>query len=365
MGYILLHGIFSPFLLLLRYLGRSASQKKLVIQTAKIGDCLNSTPLLSALDNFDLVCERSCLDVIASFPGVGDIFIVSDYKKLGLYGKISLALELFGNRYSAAYVLQPNAFNLFLAEMSYPGDRVGIDIDYKKNYINNRFCSRNRCIKHGKNDLVLNTYLKMLSIPPINREKYYYGFKRPESELVKLVNSDLFLVGISLSAGNKMKSLPDELSCGLLKILGEYKGVKIIFFGVEGEERYLRAVEERGCLNTVDYINLIGKLDLGETAWLLRKISLYMSSDTGLSYLADTIEIPLINFMGPCSYNEQRPLWNKALVVKTPGLEPFSFIFDAPYSSTLSNNELYKMDRESMESVENFIGEIYRESQSR
>lgn len=366
MGYILLHFIFSPFLLLLRYFLRSGSsdQKDLVIQTAKIGDCLNSTPLFSALDHFDLVCEKSCLDVVKSFPGIGSIFILDEYRKTGLYGKLRLSFILFGNNYSSVYVLQPNALNLFLAEMAYPGKRVSIDVEYKKSHISGRFCARNQCVRHSKDDLVLDTYLRMLSTPDYGRKKSYHGSRRPEDQKAQLLDNDLFYIGISLSAGNKMKSLPDNLTCALLRMLEKYRNARVLFFGIQGEENYLKNLEVKGCLNMIDYVDLIGDLDLGETAWFLSNLNLYVSSDTGLSYLADTLEVPLINFMGPCSYQEQRPLGENVLIVKTPGLDPFSFIFDAPYSATFSSDELYHMDTTSMKSVENFIGEMYTDFQS-
>jgi len=359
-GYILLQSIFAPFLLLLRYLGRSNSQKNLVIQTAKIGDCLNSTPLLSALNNFDLVCEKSCLDIVTSFPGIDSIFLLNKYRKSGLSGKIRLALILFSNRYSMVYVLQPNALNVFLAEMAYPDYRFGINVEYKRNYINRHFCYRNRCINHGQHDLVLDTYLKMLPTLYLDRKKHYYGVKCPVKDNAKFIEKNIFYIGVSISAGNKMKSLPKKLTCELLKFIEQYQDITVIFFGVRGEEKYLKSVEDDGCLEKINYIDMIGKLSFGETAWFVEKINLYISSDTGLSYLADTLGVPLINFMGPCNYHEQRPLGDNVLIIKTKKLMPFSFIFDAPYHSVLSNDELYDIDDESMRSVKEFIKESYR-----
>lgn len=362
----MIHRILAPFLWLLRLLsyGKNSDHRTLVIQTAKIGDCLNSTPLLYHLGNFDIICEGACQTILQSFPGLQDIYRLNDYRKGGLHGKLRLAFKLFFNRYSVVYVLQPNSLNLFLAEMATPDSRVGIDVDYKRNYVTKRFCSRNRCITHGKEDLVLDTYLKMLPSAESDRKKHYYGIISPDQEHDQLVGENLFYIGISLSAGNKMKSLPEGLTCTLLRIINGLNDVRVLFFGVEGEENYLRSIEKKGCLDSVDYISLIGTLDLGESAWFLCKINLFISSDTGLSYLADTLDVPLINFMGPCSYNEQRPLGDNALIVKTPGLETFSFIFDAPYHSDLSSNEMYQMDNESLNLVEKFIGEIYRDFQS-
>lgn len=320
--------------------------------------------MLYNLDCFDVVSENACQVVLKSFPGIQNVYILSDYKRDGLSGKIRLAFKLFHNRYSEVYVLQPNALNLFLAEMATPDSRIGIDVDYKRNYVTKRFCSRNRCINHRKEDLVMDAYLKMLPSIGKNRKKHYYGIAVPAKEWGQLVGENIFYIGISLSAGNKMKSLPVEITCRLIGIIGRFKDVRILFFGVEGEERYLESVKRNGCLGSVDYVSLIGALDFGESAWFLSKINLFISSDTGLSYLADTFDTPLINFIGPCSYNEQRPLGDNTLVVKTPELEPFSFIFDAPYHSDLSSNELYQMDEDSIYSVEKFIEEIYRDFQS-
>ena len=46
-------------------------------------------------------------------------------------------------------------------------------------------------------------------------------------------------------------------------------------------------------------------------------MNLYISSDTGNSYIADAMNVPTINFAGPCFWQEQRPVFEKSLIVKS------------------------------------------------
>ena len=371
MLYLIVFTIHLPILLLLRSITQTSSRPftthDLLIQTAKLGDCLNTSPLIEALGILDIVCSKDCAHLFSHYENVRKVYVVNDYKSRGLIGKLQLAYKLFSGKYTSVYALQPNSLNLFLSLMALPKTRKTLYVDYKNSLLTRLFCTLSDCTRHTKTSLTIDSYLKMSEQCYAGRNKRYPSPKLPAQEVLDIINNDGFKVGISLSAGNKLKELPTRTTCSLMEsIKGKIGGqAQLLFFGISGEEERLEELKEAGCLDGIRYHNLIGKLNLDETAWSLSMINLYISSDTALSYLADCYDTPLINFMGPCNWNEQRPLGEKALIIKTPHLQPFSFIFQAPYQSDIPHTALYKIGDKEMGQIDNFLEKLSKEFVSR
>lgn len=363
MLYLLLFVIHLPILLLFRIFTLFSSRTPradLLIQTAKLGDCLNTSPLIEILGPLEIVCSNDCAHLFSHYENVRNIYTVNHYKSRGLLGKLQLAYTLFGKRYYSVYALQPNSFNLFLSLMALPGKRKTLYVTYKNNLMSRLFCAFSNCTPHTKNSLTIDSYLRMSEQSGASRNKRYPSPQRPSQEIEEIINNKSFKVGISLSAGNKLKELPTRIACTFIEMIKDKIGGKtqLLFFGISGEEGRLQGLKETGCLKGVHHHNLIGKLNLDETAWILSRVELYISSDTALSYLADCYNTPLINFMGPCNWNEQRPLGDKALIVKTPNLEPFSFTFQAPYQSKIPPEELYEVSNKEMARISDFLEKL-------
>lgn len=370
MLYLLIFVIHLPILLLLRIVALFSSRPPradLLIQTAKLGDCLNTSPLIEVLGPLEIVCSTDCAHLFSRYANVRKVYVVNHYKSRGLMGKLLLAYTLFAKRYGSVYALQPNSLNLFLSLMALPGKRKMLYVSYKNNLMSRLFCAFSSCTRHTKESLTIDSYLKMAGQSDANRKKRYPSPRRPNPEMVEIIEEEGFNIGISLSAGNKLKELPTHLTCALVESIKEKSGgdARLLFFGVTGEEECLQKVREEGCLEGIRHHDLIGKLDLDETAWALSRLNLYISSDTALSYLADCYDTPLVNFMGPCNWNEQRPLGERALIVKTPGLRPFSFTFQAPYQSEIPQAALYEVGDAEMERIGGFLKKLSEESPTR
>jgi len=331
----------------------------LLIQTAKLGDCLNTSPLIQVLGHIDIVCSNDCAYLFSRYKNVRNVYSVDQFKSRGILGKLTLSYSLFINRYRTAYILQPNSLNLFLSLMAKPGVTKILFPTYRNNWLTRFLCNFSACTAHTKSDLTIDTYLKMSEKKHASRNKLYPSPRPPTPEIATLINPGQFTIGIALSAGNKLKELPASLVCQLTLIFKEeiHKNYILLFFGVKGEENKLKELESSGCLEGITYRNIIGKIDLDEAAWMLSRIQLFISSDTALSYLADSFHIPLINFMGPCNWKEQRPLGKDALVVKNE-IAPFSFTFNAPYHSDTSNEKLYKITNSNKTDIKDFLRSI-------
>jgi ADP-heptose:LPS heptosyltransferase len=98
-------------------------------------------------------------------------------------------------------------------------------------------------------------------------------------------------------------------------------------------------------------INATGKLSLAELPALIERLSLFIGVDSGITYMADSLSIPLINIAGPADMQDQRPVGNDTIILqKELECVPCSHAFKAPY-------ECQRGDRECIKSVS--IEEIY------
>lgn len=351
---------------------RKKSHKILLIQTAKIGDYANSSvvfDLASKNAPFDIVLDKINLAFSANDERIERVFLINDYKK-GLK-KFLLAFKIYKNNYQKIYVLMPNNYNLFLAKCAFASEVFSIS--HYKNSSAFVLLSRGiKLINHTKNDLSLLTYLKMFNADLTNfkqsinqaqnlaknsKDFFISSLKLPYQKCLQRpllipqnpLNFDekAFKIGISLSAGNKIKTISKQSWEQIFKILKEFNGVKIYIFGVGDELKYLQNINTSG----LELVCLINKIPLNELAFYIGKMQAYISSDTGNYYIADTMNVPSICFMGPCFGAEQRGV-NNSLVLKSD-LAPFTAVFDTIYKRDAS--EYFKLNNAQIKAIKDFL----------
>ncbi len=105
MSYVFLLILLFP-VKLIRKLFRKDTGKNLVIQTAKIGDFVNATPLLAYLQKSDVLISRSVGALAKHDETIDEIFFIEQHKR-NLWRKLCFACRIM-NRYDNVYLLQPN-----------------------------------------------------------------------------------------------------------------------------------------------------------------------------------------------------------------------------------------------------------------
>lgn len=133
------------------------------------------------------------------------------------------------------------------------------------------------------------------------------GERKAEEFLRKsnLTTSD-FLVGISTTAGNKIKEWGEEKFKKLAEELVQRYGAKIIYLPSAG-------------------------FSLEELPSLIKRLKLFIAADTGPIYIAHALKIPLIDIIGPVDPTEQPPKDGKSVQVLPPApIQPTSFVFKKP-----------------------------------
>ena len=234
MIYFLIYLLIYPYLFAMKKVKFKGEKGKiLLIQTAKIGDYANSTVIFEKLGKFDVLIDEINLAFAKHDDRIEKIFTINDVKRKKA-SKIGLALELFSRNYESVYVLMPNGLNLFLARCTLAKNIVAVH-HYAASSDFALLALGMKKVPHTLQDLTLLTYLKTVGESELKYEKCLQKpLFIPQENLIK---SGKFKIGVSLSAGNKMKTPPNHTWEKILEIFAKFD-CEVYIFGV-GEEATL------------------------------------------------------------------------------------------------------------------------------
>ena len=209
--------------------------KILLIQTAKIGDYANSTVIFEKLGKFDVLIDEINLAFAKHDRRIEKIFTINGVKRKKA-SKLGLALELFSRNYESVYVLMPNSLNLFLARCTLAKNIVAVH-HYAVSSDFALLALGMKKVPHTLQDLTLLTYLKTVGVSELKYEKCLQKpLFIPQENLIK---SSKFKIGVSLSAGNKMKTPPKKTWVKIFEIFAKFD-CEIYIFGVGDEAALLK-----------------------------------------------------------------------------------------------------------------------------
>jgi ADP-heptose:LPS heptosyltransferase len=309
----------------------------LVPQLTRIGDIVCSTPVFRAIkekypdSHVTVLSSLNAYEIIKNNPRIDEIIIIEDWQNnfLGLLKKIKnsyfdWSISFSGSALSSVlffYGLIPNRLKITrrrrpLAE---------IFSDYMCN-------QKERYLKLTYLPIF---YLKMLSRIGINYtddRKEVFLSSDPEKKIDTFLEKKNILLGdkllgISLTAGNKIKEWGDDKFETLCREINKKYNIKIIFIGsVRDYERIEKVVGNLGDKNS--FINGVG-FTVEELPNLMSHFSFFIAVDTGPTHVAYALGIPLIDILGPVNDIELTPRGDNVKIVKSPlNLPPSVFAFE-------------------------------------
>jgi ADP-heptose:LPS heptosyltransferase len=278
----------------------------------------------------------------------------SDYRGLG--GKLKLLSLLQTGRFDTTICVSPNLAFMLIPLWAGIRQRLAVLPNYggASYRLSAPFLSAGE--PHVAGRLVLETefrLLRALDIQPASLDKEVYAVPEADTKVAAWLPaaiSDRRLIGIGLSSGNKMKALGTEKLCCLIRLLLEDPGNSVALVGAamdreQGEEIMRLLANDR-------IANSAGAFSLAELPALLSRLALYIGVDSGITYMADALKIPLIDIMGPADADDQRPTGAQAVVLRSAAIcAPCSHAFKAPYECangtrrcvmTMTADEIFK-----------------------
>ncbi len=349
MIYVILTYLFSPLLyLLIAGKKKKAASRILIIQTAKIGDVICSTPVLREIKKkypgISLVVMANDLtrELLEVNPFVDEVVPVNPDAYRGFFGKVRLANIIRMQQCDIVLCLNPNVPFALAAFWGLAPVRISIMPNFRGFTFTMASLFFTYLEKHQKGTLLMETYLHMLKAIGIESvdltTEVFKGVGADQKVDHLLKRTTQHLIGIAVSSGNKLKELGTEKIAGIVNMLLERSEGCIVLIGSESDRvlanKVLTSVSRRDRV-----IDTTGILSLTELPALLERLSLFIGVDTGITYMADALRVPIIHLAGPVDVSQQRPLGNVAMVRHTLSCVPCMFAFKTPYACRQSTRE--------------------------
>lgn len=93
------------------------------------------------------------------------------------------------------------------------------------------------------------------------------------------------------------------------RIIDEF-GAKIIILGGPGEENISNEIQQK---MKNDAVNLSGRLDLNDLVYIINKMDVFITNDSGPMHIGAAIRTPLVAIFGPCDPTLVMPYTSKSL----------------------------------------------------
>lgn len=351
MTYVFLFILFLPVKLIGR-LFRKETGKNLVIQTAKIGEFVNATPLLSVLKKSDVLLGQGVTPLARNDDTIETCYLIGE-KKRSLLAKFRFAWHIL-NRYDNVYLLQPNSCNLFFAAVCNARNKQFLSTYTRRWYHAIFYMTADGIVEHGKRTLSVNNYLQLAdrSLSWQDAPKHATHPLRHPSHWPESLNQEgVIRIGLSISAGNRAKTVPPATWGRIFDALADLPCVYYIF-GTESEQPWLddlyREVGKRD-----NIVSLLGQIPLEDVPFAISRMDSYIASDSGNVYIADAVNVPVVLLFGPCCHYEQRPLGDLLLIGNDENI--CSYVFETRYYFQQSREELFAVSDNDQAALREFI----------
>lgn len=294
-------------------------RKIVVLQTAKIGDMVCTTPMFRAVKE-KYPEARLCVignainkDVLA---GNHD---VDEYIVLGKGNFWKLIKRLRKEKVDVACQTSPNFRFLSALFLSGIPTIVATKIENGYSLLETKSYKVLRKLviskSHKMGSYAPREYLRLLEpigIHTDNTKKYLFFSNEARKKIETLfleneVKKDDFLVCISPSAGNKIKQWPAERFAEVADFIYQNHRATIFIIGAMNDRA--EVAEMIHCLNKeTRVINLLDKLNLDELKAFMSNLNMFIAVDTGPIYIAEAFGVPTVDITGPIDENEQPPI---------------------------------------------------------
>ncbi|KXB31529.1 hypothetical protein AT959_07690 [Dechloromonas denitrificans] len=319
------------------------SSRILVIQTAKIGDFVATTPVFRALRNRLPQVEIVALLHPVNVPlaeGLDSIDRIIALPKPGFKGWAGKRwlLDQLAEGYDGVLVLSPNLTTLLAPFWAGVPQRVSVLADRRQGSARLAWPFLTHGEAHVSGRLFRETALRALAGFGVSIDA---GLLALVNEIPRTASGEMKaqvllgtaprpLVGLGLGAGNRMKALAPEQLQALALGLAERTAATLVLIGTV--EDSLAATEVLAALPAGRAIDSTGQCSLAELPALLGELDCFVGVDSGATYMADALGVPVVDFMGPADADDQRPIGSQAVVIRSAEpCAPCSHAFDAPY----------------------------------
>ncbi|MBI2636164.1 glycosyltransferase family 9 protein [Candidatus Peregrinibacteria bacterium] len=334
----LLTALCSPFLLTAAWLRkRPAKRKILIIQWAKLGDMVCTTPMFRAIKTshpdweVHLLCREQSAAVVKNNPFIDRVIVG------GARGKMITMLSR--ERYDAVVNCLPGAFFSMLGLWCGARDRINAF-----SRLHGRLVLAARILNTVNREYIIGTrtfdhYLSLLAplgIPAIPYQLDFFPSAEDEAEAKRWTEEhglkERSFVCFGVTAGNAVKEWPAEKFAELADLLIARCGLCVALSTLDR-----RRVEQIRKLSThPEKLLDASSLTLGSLGAVCKLAAAFVSVDTGPMFMAHAVGTPIVVLIGGSDPREQIPPAGERVVHVAPpgGCEPWMHVTLSPRSAT-------------------------------
>ena len=338
--WILLTALFWPILMLLARLRKPSGRLRiLVIQTAKLGDLVATTPMFRAIKEARPEAELHVLTRRASaFALVGNPFIDAVHFLDGSSRSATIS-TLRHLRFAWSIHCMPDAFGSLIPLWALIPNRVNTSSRHRGIIVRLLRFLHPWDIPYEIRTRTFDHYMALLhplGIPPIAYRLDF--FVTPEQQhaagawmSARSLPPHSYVV-LNITAGNAVKEWQVEKFAQLADIITETLRKDVVLSTRDAE----RSAAVRSLVRSSPRIHDASALSLGEAAAVYASSSAYVSVDTGPLYVAYAVGAPVVILIGPIAPEEQVPPESERVAHVSPplGCEPWVFISLTPREGT-------------------------------
>lgn len=349
----LLTALCSPFLFAAVWLRkRPAKRKLLIIQWAKLGDMICTTPMFRAIKTahpdweVHLLCREQSSVAVKNNPFIDKVLVGGERRQI--------VTMLIRERYDAVINCLPGAFFSMLGLWCGARERINAF-----SRMHGRIVLAARIFNTANREYIIGTrtfdhYLSLLAplgIPVIPYQLDFFTSAEGEAEAKRWAEDhelkERSFVCFGVTAGNAVKEWPAQKFAELADFLIERHSFSIALSTLDR-----RRVEQiRALSKHREKLLDASSLSLGAFGAICRLAAAFVSVDTGPMFIAHAVGAPIVVMIGGSDPREQIPTAGERVIHVAPpsGCEPWMHVTLSPRNAT--EEQLRCVRETSVESV--------------
>lgn len=329
-------------LLLLPLLGRRPGQPEriLVVQTAKIGDVVMSTPVLGSLRasfpgaRIALLHQPVTAGLTINHPWIDTSIELPRGGLGGLRAKLSLARRLRDQGFDAAVVLSPSA--PLLVAIAWAGIPLRLAIMPARCGSTMRLVQRllTAHVRHDDSQRLVASQLELVRLlggTALSTEQRVAVASQAEPDSAGELDTYRIRVGIGVGAANALKSLDDETLAAVCRGISKLPGACAVLIG--GPDDREKAGRIRMLAADANVVDMTGRYSLSHLPALITRLQAFVGVDSGITHMADALGVPQVIVSGPVKIIEVMPQTAGCRIIAPPPLPcaPCTTVLRAAY----------------------------------
>jgi len=299
----------------------------LIVKLSAIGDVIHALPVAHALKQkfptakITWVVEKPAYDLLTNNPDIDEIIIFEKKKFKTITGFLQYAIpfikKLRQYKFDLALDLQGLFKSGIISYLSGAKERLV----YENTREGSQFLGKRIVGKYSKGHVVQRCLDVTRALGcQIDKPTFTINITLEEQELTRDIALQAGLdlekpyVVLALAANWPNKIWPYEHFAKLCNALYK-KNIIPVMIGGPGDGKIAKMIS---AITEIPAIDLTGKTNLKQLAYIIKKAKVFLGGDTGPMHLAVAVETPTIALMGPTDILRNGPLGDRHLPIIVP-----------------------------------------------